>query len=893
MHNSYSLIGCLVWTPLACSESNKVQAFVRRVRIYRKQSNVVLIIIIWIFGFVKFHCPWPLCLEWSTRHSFFSNQDTIWILIDLIFCTVCVWFFHDLSDIMIESMINKEKNVSTDRDMIKIAKIGDWSGLYELMLYGVPLPRDLKLYQMVLEKGSQSKKLHELLGFEKLHQLFEQVSVANNWDWDGVITLNQARTFENVLNGLSEHFPKETESMITTKVISATLNQFKSNMYKNNHNNINANNENDQTKQKQSNSNSIADMLEFRIVLKFIVTVFDNDDYIEQSTNIIETWKEYKSSFLKLNPTFLATFLLILDKAASTPARSAYFNIFCDILTENPHVMQALGFDNTWKIFRNMSPASGETFEQFKHCDVSILQQLYQIIQIISEFDKFESDYDSYISQHIKQIEEDISKSIAHHAIAQKTSARMSNLAAELQTKIQQKNEEIKLLRTELGRSKSENVSSTPRAVSTDKNTGGGKKYFGNMNVIDEVTDDHKVAVTNDDDAGDGGDTGKGNTNTPKTIATPSAVRRAASVSGDSRNNSPKKKTAAGAAGDFRKKHWWADMPSSSANNNVIGNISNTSNNGSKNIGKELASMLNDEADELVDVDDDYDDDGERDGTRAPKLSVDISRTKSQDGSRMGVHVVGIIETPNDVNDTYDEKKGSQNGNDSDGYTHNLAVKSVATPIVRAATDVNTVNQSEINLKDAFVIQMQNDYDENNNNKNLSDKNNDENKAKDEITDDVVDVTHKQKSKDNDSTITNDKVNSPQGEIDQVAKTVFVQSKLVDQPNVNPQLNHQHSDSFDQQDSIAGEHDIDSPNHHNDNHNNNNQNVNTNRNENTLQSQTSKSITVNVGMVVENNEDEKIDQGNVEKNNTNKTSINTTDEKPKTNESNSNAIYWD
>ena len=96
--------------------------------------------------------------------------------------------------------------------MLKIARIGDWLGMCELMLYGVPLPINLELYVLILEHGHKSEKLHILLGFQRLKMLFDRVCIAYSFDKpDGIIGITEARLFEKLIYGLGKHFKDEVK----------------------------------------------------------------------------------------------------------------------------------------------------------------------------------------------------------------------------------------------------------------------------------------------------------------------------------------------------------------------------------------------------------------------------------------------------------------------------------------------------------------------------------------------------------------------------------------------------------------------------------------------------------------------------------------------------------
>ena len=62
---------------------------------YRIISNLLFVILFWIFIYVDFNCPYGLCSNYDSRHSLFDldNSKNIFSFILLIFVCICIFVF--------------------------------------------------------------------------------------------------------------------------------------------------------------------------------------------------------------------------------------------------------------------------------------------------------------------------------------------------------------------------------------------------------------------------------------------------------------------------------------------------------------------------------------------------------------------------------------------------------------------------------------------------------------------------------------------------------------------------------------------------------------------------------------------------------------------------------
>ena len=363
-YNDSGLLGCLVWTPVGSAATEKIEQFSKKFRLYRYHSNMVLVVLFWIFLFVQFGCdqnddqPLKFCKKYEKRNGYFTNSSTRWVIGVLIYCSICAWFFDILTRFIIKNMINHDIKVTNDRNMLKMARISDWQGMSELMLYGAPLPKDLEIYRLILEKGYQDPKLHKLLGFKRLKLLFDELRNAYHFDKEnGVVAIEQARLLEKLIFGFffGYHFSSQVDKM------------FK-------------------------------DIEQLRLVLGYIVCFKDNPSLCGEYQVFLEKWqrkneeKNIKNQFLRLNEQLLATFVRQLGGAPISLARKQYLSIFVDIYNyKGRKILNSLKFENTWGLIQTMTPITPlVTAKELKdNCSNEYLQQIEIILKGIQKNQSF------------------------------------------------------------------------------------------------------------------------------------------------------------------------------------------------------------------------------------------------------------------------------------------------------------------------------------------------------------------------------------------------------------------------------------------------------------------------------------------------------------------------
>ena len=218
--DDYGLINCLMLTPLTSTKRN--QQFVKYFRRYRNHSNTVFLAVVYFFVLSDFECNIVVCVDYDTR-KFLLESSLPAIVCMLAVATLCELKFGSFIDYVINNMIDKSKEISTDRDIIKLVKTRDWKGISELYLFGVPMPKEhlhKDIYLDILAFGDDA--IFHTLGFDKIVQISQTVGIlmtdSNSNPWKDYDNIDEILLFEKCICNIESHYKTKFERYINIHV---------------------------------------------------------------------------------------------------------------------------------------------------------------------------------------------------------------------------------------------------------------------------------------------------------------------------------------------------------------------------------------------------------------------------------------------------------------------------------------------------------------------------------------------------------------------------------------------------------------------------------------------------------------------------------------------------
>ena len=248
-------------TPLKSTiETEKIVSSVRK---YRRVTNQIFIACVYVFAAFEFNCSEKIfCTQHETRQLLLtaSDNDSMLIFFVLGFVSILTPFFPEITNFVIDSMIDAHSQTSNDRRISKLILAHNWDGIVDLLVYGVPLPKPNSMeviqgYVAILcsdrvdvstkkekisdneketgkEKGKEmvykytNSKLFATLGSKeckKLKQMLIAAIEGGYWDCQ-CLTYEKIHEFSKTMENFHFYYPIIAKEMKNTLVISKTGN---------------------------------------------------------------------------------------------------------------------------------------------------------------------------------------------------------------------------------------------------------------------------------------------------------------------------------------------------------------------------------------------------------------------------------------------------------------------------------------------------------------------------------------------------------------------------------------------------------------------------------------------------------------------------------------------
>ena len=241
-------MNCIVLTPLKCTEKGRNAAWY--IRKGRALSNKVILIGTFALIISDWNCHNDnFCVTSDHRAALLKSR---YVIVSIIYSTVLMLVFPDITNGMIRTMINHNADVSNSpyRDICELARLHHWDGIADLIVYGVPKPppnekKSIQCYVNILCSKEESRetyakhnlnrvskrksfllrswttkntkytngKVFQTLGFDSCKKMLLDIISSGYWDCKD-LTFEKVNEFVRAMRNFRYNFRNETKLMI-------------------------------------------------------------------------------------------------------------------------------------------------------------------------------------------------------------------------------------------------------------------------------------------------------------------------------------------------------------------------------------------------------------------------------------------------------------------------------------------------------------------------------------------------------------------------------------------------------------------------------------------------------------------------------------------------------